>query len=82
MQEDYALLGTIVASGGFERIDEVIEALVDPVDRVAASVLFVPEELVTNNFLFVLAVFLGAMREDHVVHPLERVAADSRALAY
>ena len=32
-------LGSIVARGGFEDIDQVIEALVDPVDSVAAAVL-------------------------------------------
>ena len=81
MQEDHTSLRPVIVGGSFECIDEVIEALVDAVNSVAAAVVLVTEELEPNDLLLVLREFLGSVREDHVVDPLEGVAGDSRIVA-
>src|SRR5437667_4291828 len=55
------------------------QALVDPVNRVTPIVGVIPEEAVARDLLLVLDVLLHAVRQEHVVDPLERIPRDPRS---
>ncbi len=78
VQQNDTAFRAVVAGGGFEDIDQVVEALIDTVHRIAPIVGVIAEEAVARDLLLVLDVFLDAVREDHVVNPLERVPRHAR----
>ena len=80
VQQNHAALRPVVPGGGFEDIDQMGEALIDTVNRIAPIVGVIPEEAVARDLLLVLDVLLDAVREDHVVNPLERVPRDARTV--
>ena len=73
MEENHAPFGAVIPRGGLEDVHQMIQALVDAVDRIASVMLFVAEEAIARDLLLVLDILLGAIRQDHVVNPLERV---------
>ncbi len=78
VQQNHTAFRPVVAGGGFKGIDQVGKALIDTVHGIAPIVGVIPEETVARDLLLVLDVLLDAVRDDHVVNPLERVPRHAR----
>ena len=61
VKQDDAPLRAVIARGGFEDIDQVIQALIDPINRVPAVVRFVAEEAVACDLLLVFDILLHSI---------------------
>jgi hypothetical protein len=62
---------TVALGGRLEDVDQFHERDVEAVDGVVAAGQRIVEELVVRDALLVLRVLLGAVRQNHVVDPLE-----------
>jgi hypothetical protein len=73
VQQDNAPLGPVVARGRLKDVHKMREALIDSVNRVTPVVRVIPEEAIAGDLLLVLDMLFHAVRQNHVVDPLERV---------
>jgi len=76
VQQQDAPLGAVAVGGRFERVDELHQSAIEPVDGIVVAGGELVEELVANDLFLVLVRLLGAVRQDHVVQALVGVAGD------
>jgi hypothetical protein len=76
VQQDDAPLGAVAQGGTLERVDQLHQRAVQPVDGVAVAGGELGEELEAAHLVLVLVDVLGAVRQDHVVQALVRRAGD------
>ena len=81
MQEEDAFFDAVALGGAFEGVDQLREGLVEAEDGVAAVVVGIGEEAIVDPLFAGDFVRVDAVREDHVVDPLEGVAGDAGILS-
>ena len=77
VQQQHAPLGPIAVRGGLEELHQLHQRSIQAEHGISASTDRVVEEIVVDDLLPVLGVAVRAVREDHVVHALERGARHS-----
>ena len=82
MQQQHAALDAVAGRGTLERVDQVVQRLVETEDGIAAVVVRIVEEAVVDVLLATALGHIHAVRQDHVVEPLIRGARDFGVLAH
>jgi hypothetical protein len=76
MEQQNTALSPVAVGGGFERVDQLHEDAVEAEDGVVVFQSESIEEAVANEALLGFAQVFGAVRQNHIVEALVRVARD------
>ena len=81
MQQEHPALGPVAMGGAFQDVHEVRERSVETEDGILSVVVWIVEELVASDFVFIDDHLLGPLAEDHLVDALVGGPGDRGVIA-